>query len=120
VEGKGIVLIVGCGHQTIDRVIKRTNEVLDIPIYGLIGGLHYPVRGQRDHFPGQKMLGTGKLPWQRIREDEVEATIARLRSLNISLIGISAHDSCDWTLEKFKDSFQDIYREVVVGKEILI
>jgi len=26
VEGKGIVLIVGCGHQRIDRIIKRTHD----------------------------------------------------------------------------------------------
>ncbi len=43
VEGKGLVLIVGCGHQTVPRLLERTAELFDGPIYGVIGGLHYPV-----------------------------------------------------------------------------
>ncbi|MBN1905134.1 MAG: MBL fold metallo-hydrolase [Deltaproteobacteria bacterium] len=39
-KGKGIVLIVGCGHPTIERIIERTKMVFDQPIYAIIGGLH--------------------------------------------------------------------------------
>jgi len=46
VENKGIVLIVGCGHQKVERILKRAEDLFDIPIYGIIGGLHYPVRFQ--------------------------------------------------------------------------
>jgi 7,8-dihydropterin-6-yl-methyl-4-(beta-D-ribofuranosyl)aminobenzene 5'-phosphate synthase len=120
VEGKGLVLIIGCGHQKIDRIVKRTKELFDIPIYGVIGGLHYPVQTSRMKFDMQRMLGTGKLPWQRIGEDEVKETITGLSKLNLRIIGISAHDSCDWTLEKFRDGFKDKYVDVVVGKEIII
>ena len=47
VEGKGIVLIIGCGHQTIERIIERAQAIFDEPIYGIIEGLHYPVNGGR-------------------------------------------------------------------------
>lgn len=32
VAGKGIVLIVGCGHQTIPRLVERTEAVFDAPL----------------------------------------------------------------------------------------
>lgn len=38
----------------------------------------------------------------------------------LSIIGISAHDSCDWTLNSFREVFQDRYADVIVGKEITI
>ena len=47
VEGKGIVLIVGCGHQSLTRLIKRTRELSDVPIHGIVGGLHYAVTDSR-------------------------------------------------------------------------
>lgn len=43
VEGKGIILIVGCGHQTLLKILDRAEALFDEPIYGIIGGLHYPV-----------------------------------------------------------------------------
>lgn len=33
VEGKGIVLIIGYGHQTIEKIIERAQELFDEPIY---------------------------------------------------------------------------------------
>ena len=120
VEGKGLVLIVGCGHQKIDRIIKRTKDLFDIPIYGVIGGLHYPVEQSRMKFNMQKFLGTGKLPWQGIDKDEVRQAIAELEENDLSMIGISAHDSCDWTLNSFREVFQDRYVDVIVGQEITI
>jgi len=43
VEGKGIVLIVGCGHQTVKKILERTEKLFDEPVYAIIGGLHFPV-----------------------------------------------------------------------------
>jgi 7,8-dihydropterin-6-yl-methyl-4-(beta-D-ribofuranosyl)aminobenzene 5'-phosphate synthase len=42
-EGKGIVLIVGCGHQTLAKILQLSKDLFDEPLYGVIGGLHYPV-----------------------------------------------------------------------------
>lgn len=120
VKGKGIVLIVGCGHQRIERIIKRTRDLFELPIYGIIGGLHYPVETSRMKCNMQKIIGTGKLPWQRISKTEVKEAIVELDQTNPSIIGISAHDSCDWALNAFKDYFKDRYVDVMVGKEIVI
>jgi 7,8-dihydropterin-6-yl-methyl-4-(beta-D-ribofuranosyl)aminobenzene 5'-phosphate synthase len=40
VEGKGIVLIIGCGHPTIQRILERAEMLFDAPTYGVVGGLH--------------------------------------------------------------------------------
>jgi 7,8-dihydropterin-6-yl-methyl-4-(beta-D-ribofuranosyl)aminobenzene 5'-phosphate synthase len=115
---KGIVLIIGCGHQGIERIISRTEELFDEPIYAIFGGLHYPVTSSRINFNIQKFMGTGKLPWQRIKKEEVKEAINLLKQKNVKLAGISAHDSCDWTIREFKESFADGYREILVGREI--
>jgi 7,8-dihydropterin-6-yl-methyl-4-(beta-D-ribofuranosyl)aminobenzene 5'-phosphate synthase len=41
-----------------------------------------------------------------------------LTEKDVKVVGVSPHDSCDWTIKQFRDSFGDRYREVVVGQEI--
>jgi 7,8-dihydropterin-6-yl-methyl-4-(beta-D-ribofuranosyl)aminobenzene 5'-phosphate synthase len=120
VEGKGVVLIIGCGHQTLERAVSRTETLFDLRLYGVIGGLHFPVTGSRMPYGMQKVIGTGRLPWQGIKKDDVRATVGFLEEKKPNLVGISAHDSCDWTLGTFKGAFGDRYREVVVGREIVV
>jgi 7,8-dihydropterin-6-yl-methyl-4-(beta-D-ribofuranosyl)aminobenzene 5'-phosphate synthase len=120
VEGKGIVLIMGCGHQTLERAIERTESLFDEPFYGVIGGLHLPVTGSRAPYDIQRFLGTGRPPWRRIGEGDVRATVAHLKEKDPKLVAISAHDSCDWTLGEFREAFGDRYRDVIVGREIVV
>lgn len=37
---KGIVLIVGCSHPTIEKIVEAAAKLIDKPIHLLIGGLH--------------------------------------------------------------------------------
>ncbi len=120
VEGKGIVLIIGCGHQTLERAVQRTEALFDEPLYGVIGGLHFPVTASRMDYGVQQILGTGKPPWRRIGREDVRRTVEFLVDKRPQLVGISAHDSCDWTLGEFKTAFGDRYRDVVVGREIIV
>ena len=120
VEGKGIVLIMGCGHQTLQRAVARTEALFDEPLYGVIGGLHFPVTGSRIRGGVQRVLGTGRPPWQFIGKGDVRATVGFLTEKKPHLVAISAHDSCDWTIGAFKDAFGDRHREVIVGREIVV
>jgi 7,8-dihydropterin-6-yl-methyl-4-(beta-D-ribofuranosyl)aminobenzene 5'-phosphate synthase len=123
IEGKGIVLVVGCGHQTLPKIIQRAEVVFESPIFGLVGGLHYPVTGGRDKIMGieiEKYVGTGKLPWRPITMDEVQENIVFLRARNPKIVALSAHDSCDASLSAFRDAFSEAYREVRVGERIII
>ena len=123
VEGKGIVLVVGCGHPTIQRIVERAEMLFEQPFYGVVGGLHYPATKSRiDKFgvPLQRVLGTGKWPWDTIDQADVHAAIACLRRHTPHLVALSAHDSCDWSLGAFRGAFGEAYRDIMVGREIIV
>ncbi len=98
VEGKGIVLISGCGHQTVERMVARTQALFDEPIVGLVGGLHY----------------------QDITHDRLQAHVAFVSTLNPQLIAISPHDSGPDAIQAFRDAFPNAYQEIHVGRVISI
>jgi 7,8-dihydropterin-6-yl-methyl-4-(beta-D-ribofuranosyl)aminobenzene 5'-phosphate synthase len=120
VEGRGLVMIVGCGHPSLSRLIERAQAVTGVPLYGAIGGLHFPVTRSRVGKGGQNIVGNGKLPWQRITRREAREAASRLAGLNLGLVALSAHDSCDWTLGVFGDTLGDRCRTVKVGEEIVV
>jgi 7,8-dihydropterin-6-yl-methyl-4-(beta-D-ribofuranosyl)aminobenzene 5'-phosphate synthase len=123
VEDKGIVLVVGCGHQTLPRIVERAEALFDRPLFGLVGGLHYPVGGGRDKMLGieiERYVGTGKPPWRPVTMDEVRKNIDFLKSRNPKVVALSAHDSSDASLAAFRDTFGEAYRELRVGERILI
>jgi 7,8-dihydropterin-6-yl-methyl-4-(beta-D-ribofuranosyl)aminobenzene 5'-phosphate synthase len=120
VEGKGPVMIVGCGHPQLPRLIEQAQAVTGVPLYGTVGGLHFPVTGSRVGKGGQNILGNGKLPWQRITRGEAKEAAALLAGLNLGLVALSGHDICDWSLGVFADVLGDRCRTVKVGEEILV
>ena len=123
VEGRGLVIIVGCGHPTLERILQRVEACFDVPIYGVIGGLHYPVTASREMLAGipmQRILGTGKWPWDPINRADVRSNIALLHSRHPQLVGLSPHDSCDWSIGAFRAAFGAAYRDVLVGREIVV
>jgi 7,8-dihydropterin-6-yl-methyl-4-(beta-D-ribofuranosyl)aminobenzene 5'-phosphate synthase len=120
VAGKGLVMIVGCGHPSLARMIERARAVTGVPLYGVIGGLHFPVTGSRVGKGRQNIIGNGKLPWQRITRDEAREAATLLAGLDLGLVALSAHDSCDWTLSVFKEALGDRYHTVKAGEEIVV
>ena len=123
VEGKGIVIIIGCGHSTLQRIVDRAEMLFDEPLYGIVGGLHYPVTASREvkfGLPLQRIMGTGKWPWNPINRQDVETAIAYLQRCHPQLVALSPHDSCDWSIEAFRQAFGAAYRDVQVGKEIVV
>ena len=123
VEGKGIVIIIGCGHSTLQRIVDRAEMLFDEPLCGIVGGLHYPVTASREvkfGLPLQRILGTGKLPWDPINRQDVETAIAYLRRRHPQLVALSPHDSCDWSIEAFRSAFGAAYQDVQVGKGIVV
>lgn len=123
VEGKGLVLVIGCGHPTIQRIVARAEMLFDPPIYGIVGGLHYPVTESRSKtygIPRQAIFGTGKWPWDPINRRDVQEAIAFLQSRQPKLVSLSPHDSCDWTVGTFRQAFGEAYQDLLVGREIVI
>ena len=117
------MLITGCGHSTIQRIVERAEMLFDELIYGIIGGLRYPVatsRGVKFGLPVQCILGTGKWPWDPISKEDVEASIAYLQHRHPQLVALSPHDSYDWSIEAFRRAFDGRYQDVRVGEEIVV
>lgn len=123
IDGKGIVLIVGCGHQTLPKILKRAEALFEEPVYGVIGGFHYPVTDSRVKRRGikvQKYFGICGFPWRSITMDVVQGNIDFLKKWNPKVVGLSAHDSCDASIEVFRNAFSTAYKEIKVGEKIVI
>jgi len=122
-EEKGIVIIVGCGHQGLKKIIERTESLFNEPVYGIVGGLHYPVTDSRIKIGGlkmQKYLGTCREPWNPYSPLDVSENISFLKERNPKLVAVSAHDSCDSSLDAFRSAFPIAYKDVIVGEHIII
>ncbi len=123
VAGKGIVLIVGCGHPTVPRLTERVSQLFDEPIFGIVGGLHYPVTDSRIRVAGipiQMVFGTGKAPWSSVTMEDVDRNIVVLEKLKLEIVALSPHDSCDASLDTFRKAFPSSFREIKVGKKLVI
>ena len=95
--------------------------LFDDPLYGIFGGLHYPVLGgpleSVEYYPHQHM-GTGKLPWQPITVDELMGYVELLKAYGSRLVALYPHDSSEFSMNVFREAFPDEYKEIQVGTPI--
>lgn len=96
VKDKGIVLITGCGHPTVERIVTRAGAIFDEPIIGIVGGLHY----------------------EGFSREQTQPHIAFIAALDPQLVAVSPHDSSPAALEAFREAFPGVYREIRVGERI--
>jgi 7,8-dihydropterin-6-yl-methyl-4-(beta-D-ribofuranosyl)aminobenzene 5'-phosphate synthase len=120
-EGKGLVLVVGCGHPGVEALVRRAEQVYQRPVYAVIGGLHFPVtedHGQLGPIRGQNLFGSPTPPWRPIDQATVHGAIAFLQQWGVAVVGLSPHDSCAWSISAFAEAFGGGYRRVRVGEPI--
>jgi len=116
VKNKGLVVITGCGHPTIEVILQMVRRLSDKPIHVIGGGLHFPVTGGRGNRLGiqfQTLIGTGKPAWQKITDDDLSDTIAALNLVKPDKVFLSAHDSCDHSLARMQqelDAETDVFQ----------
>jgi 7,8-dihydropterin-6-yl-methyl-4-(beta-D-ribofuranosyl)aminobenzene 5'-phosphate synthase len=123
VEGKGLVLVVGCGHPGVEALVERAEQLFALPVYGVIGGLHFPVTDDRARvgpFRMQQLLGSPNPPWRPAGKDAVYRTLAYLKEKGIHFVALSAHDTCDWSLHAFEEAFGNEYHPLKVGERLSI
>jgi 7,8-dihydropterin-6-yl-methyl-4-(beta-D-ribofuranosyl)aminobenzene 5'-phosphate synthase len=116
VKGKGIVLIIGCGHTTIQRIVQQAEKLFDQPIYGIVGGLHFPVT----EMAYSRIAGSNNWPWNPISKKDVHKSVEFLLQRKPKVVSISPHDSCDWSIGTFREAFRETYQDLLVGKQISI
>lgn len=96
IHGKGIVLITGCGHMGLKTLLERAQATFDVPVVGVIGGLHYG----------------------NASADTLQTEIQLLRELNPVIVALSPHDSNETALEAFAQAFPEAYQDIQVGEPI--
>ncbi len=96
VAGQGPVLITGCGHPTLEKMVARTEALLGQPVAGVVGGLHY----------------------QGIGAEALQQHVQFLAARQPSLVALSPHDSGPEELAAFQTAFPDTYESVRVGETI--
>ena len=96
VAGEGLVLITGCGHPGLERLFIRIESLYDLPIVGVVGGLHY----------------------EGFSADDVQPHIQFLKTHQIKLIAPSPHDISLEALAALQTAFPKSYINLQVGNSI--
>lgn len=120
-KGKGLVVLVGCGHQTIEQILDDINNYFQQPVYAVAGGLHYPVHGGRVMLGPlnlQSLAGSDRLPGKSITEDDVEHAIEAMKHHGVVKVALSGHDTSDWALDRFAREWGDNFIQLKVGEKL--
>lgn len=118
--GKGLVLFVGCGHQTMPKLIERVQAVFDEPIYAIIGDLHYPYPSGRLEMMGldvQRRFASGNGLFNPIELSDIKKDIELLNG-RLQVLAMGSHDTHDFVLNLFEEEFSGRFEKVIVGKSI--
>ncbi len=117
-KNKGLVVFTGCGHPTIETIVQMVKRLSEEPIYAIGGGLHFPIKDSPLRRPGlkvQMIWGTGKPPWKRITEKDLQNTIENLNTINPGHVFLSAHDTCDYAIDRFQNELKSETRVLRAG-----
>jgi 7,8-dihydropterin-6-yl-methyl-4-(beta-D-ribofuranosyl)aminobenzene 5'-phosphate synthase len=120
VRGFGLVLISGCGHPPIERMLGVAEQVLDVPIRAVVGGLHLPVHPVGTPLVPQAVLGNPYPPWRPLGEQDVAHVLDEIAARGPYLVALSSHDSTPWTYGAFGRRFGDRYRTLRAGEALTI
>lgn len=102
VKRKGLVVIVGCGHQTVDKLVTRIHESFAQPIYAIVGDLHFPVPEGRLKIFGvdvQRRLASGDGPHAPMTMEDANSFLAWARQSGIRFV-LGGHDTSDELLRR--------------------
>jgi 7,8-dihydropterin-6-yl-methyl-4-(beta-D-ribofuranosyl)aminobenzene 5'-phosphate synthase len=96
VAGQGLVMITGCGHPGMERLVSRAETLFGKQVVGVVGGLHY----------------------EKVSTEEVQPHIQFLETRQPKLIALSPHDSSPEALAAFQSAFSEAYQFIKVGEVI--
>jgi 7,8-dihydropterin-6-yl-methyl-4-(beta-D-ribofuranosyl)aminobenzene 5'-phosphate synthase len=96
IAGEGLVLITGCGHPGLEKLVERAETLYGQTVIGVVGGLHYVNESAQ----------------------EVDPHIQFLQSRGMQLVALSPHDSNPQVLDAFQSAFGDVYHTLRVGEAI--
>jgi len=94
---QGLIVVTGCAHPRIVKIIFTAKELLEKGVYMVFGGFHL----------------AGFL------EDEIEGIISRFRSLRVKKVG-PCHCSGDSSRMLFAKEYKDNFIKIGIGKKIKV
>jgi 7,8-dihydropterin-6-yl-methyl-4-(beta-D-ribofuranosyl)aminobenzene 5'-phosphate synthase len=118
VKDKGIIILTGCGHPGVEKLLARSEKLTKLPLFGILGGLHFPIDGDSEKYMGYFI--SGKLPWEKFTLVNVDQKIKMIKEQRLKLIGVSTHDSSDKAIRAFKTAFPTEYKDLMTGEWITI
>ena len=92
---KGLVIITGCSHPGINKILKHFKESLNTDIYMVFGGFHL----------------------MKMKSSEMDSIIKEMKELGVQKCG-ATHCTGDKQIEQFKDAFGENYIPMGVGNII--
>ncbi len=117
-EGRGLVVIVGCGHQTAEKLVERIEETFEEPIYAVVGDLHFPVpRGRLSLFgmDAQRLFASGDGPFDAVGWKDVHA-FSDWAGVNGIRLVLGGHDTSDEVLDILANRFDASFTRLRVGE----
>jgi 7,8-dihydropterin-6-yl-methyl-4-(beta-D-ribofuranosyl)aminobenzene 5'-phosphate synthase len=93
VTNRGLVVITGCAHPGIVRIVKKAKEIVGGEVYLVMGGFHLSV----------------------VRREAVEGVIADFRRLGVQKVA-PCHCTGKQAMKMFAAEYGDDFIEVGVGK----
>lgn len=121
VAGRGLIVIVGCGHQTVPGLLHRLTSAFGELLYGMVGDFHYPVPEGRLRIAGldaQRLFASGDGPFKPITMAQAQAELAMLDRLQ--LLALGGHDTSDEVIAWAAERFGHRFRHVKVGQAIVV
>jgi 7,8-dihydropterin-6-yl-methyl-4-(beta-D-ribofuranosyl)aminobenzene 5'-phosphate synthase len=98
VAGHGIVLISGCGHPSLEKLVARAEALFAEPVAGIVGGLHYLTMDAA----------------------ELDPHLEFLQARHPALVALSPHDSGPQVIQVFKETFGPAYQEIRIGQPVVL
>lgn len=92
---KGLVVLTGCSHPGIVKMLKKIKSDFNKSIYAVMGGFH--------------LMGKS--------ENDVKSIIASMREMKIHMLG-ATHCTGDKQIDMFKKAFGDKFIDLGVGRLI--
>jgi 7,8-dihydropterin-6-yl-methyl-4-(beta-D-ribofuranosyl)aminobenzene 5'-phosphate synthase len=114
VENHGLVLVSGCGHPGIVPMVRHAARVTGRQVRTVVGGLHLVASGG---MPVPRYLGGSGPPWRAPTTATVRTMMEALRSMGVTRLLPSPHDSCPAALGVMQEVFGDGLDDVVAGGE---
>jgi 7,8-dihydropterin-6-yl-methyl-4-(beta-D-ribofuranosyl)aminobenzene 5'-phosphate synthase len=96
IADEGLVLISGCGHPTLERLVERAEALYGATVIGVVGGLHYEAASAED----------------------IQPHIQFLQPRQPKLVALSPHDSSPQAIAAFEKAFPTAYYSIRVGEAI--